>query len=582
MSCLISLKNINFKYNLESILENIDFSINQGEKVAIVGHNGSGKSTLLHILSGKIESYQGSKSVKNGLRSEIVEQYLDEKLKEFTLLDALMEKFSDEEKSYLQYEAEILLEDLYFEHKDYNIKVKDLSGGGQNRLLFARAIIKKPDLVFMDEPTNHLDLKSLLYIEDYIKNKAKFSAVIISHDKRFLGNVSNKTIILRDKSSYTFNLNYENALLELAIADENAKKRLELEEKEIARIKKSAKRLAIWGREHDNEDLAKKAKSMIKRAERLEDDKTFVTRGNPYELNLVFESISSKFAIQMSDSVIHYGEKLLSDKSNKLFELSNLNIKSGEKVALLGANGKGKSTLINTIVNKLNNNVFDHSFRSAPNLDYGLFDQEQLVLNPVKSIHSEVVRLTGEDDNTVKNTLIKTGFKYDRHSVLVNTLSGGEKSRIIFSVLYLKKPNFIILDEPTNHIDLDGKTELANSLKESNITALITGHDRAFIEEVADRYILIDKGKLVEIDRPEDFYETLLNDKFESVEQEVFQSHSMTQAQEISLKDDILTRILVLEEKLAEDIKRKPKFQKESLQIEWKNEIDELYRKLES
>lgn len=577
MSCLISLNNINFKYNLDTILENIDFSINQGEKVAIVGHNGSGKSTLLHILSGKIDSFSGDKSVKKGLRSEIVEQYLDEKLADYTLLEALMEKFPKEERSYLQFEAEILLVDLYFEEKDYSTKVKDLSGGGQNRLMFARAIIQKPELVFMDEPTNHLDLKSLLYIEEYIKHKANFSAVIISHDKTFLGNVSNKTVILRDKSSYTFNLNYESALKELEIADQVAKRRLELEEKEISRIKKSAKRLAIWGKEHDNEDLAKKAKTMYKRAEKLEEDKTFVTRGNPYELNLVFEKINSKFAVQFSNSTIHYGEKLLEDNSNKLFELDNFYIKSGEKVALLGANGKGKSTLIDTIVKKLEMDVFDDCFRSAPNINLGLFDQEQHVLDPEKSIHDEVVRLTQQSDLIVKNTLIKTGFNFDRHAVLVNTLSGGEKSRIIFCILYLKKPNFIILDEPTNHIDLDGKNELANSLNQSDITALITGHDRFFIEEVADRYVLIDNGRLFEIEGPEVFYKSLLSEqKQNTVTEPIEKDHTVI----ATSSDKVMERILELEEKLEADIKRKPKFQKLKLQENWQNEIKDLYSKL--
>lgn len=575
MSCLISLKNIHFKYNLETILENIDFSINKGEKVAIVGHNGSGKSTLLHILSGEIDSFSGNKSIKNGLRSEIVEQYLDPSLGHYTLLEALMQKFSEDERSYLQFEAEMLLAELHFEDIDFSTKVKDLSGGGQNRLMFARAIIQKPELVFMDEPTNHLDLKSLLYIEDYIKNKAKFSAVIISHDKTFLANVSNKTIILRDKSSFEFNLNYESALKELSVADEIAKKRLILEEKEISRIKKSAKRLAIWGREFDNEDLAKKAKSMIKRAEKLDQEKTFVTKGNPYELNLIFEKINSKFALQFSDSIIHYGDKLLDDNSNKLFELDTFAIKSGEKVALLGANGKGKSTFINTIVKKIEDDIFDERFRSAPNIKLGLFDQEQLVLAPNESIHDEVIRLTGQDDITVKNTLIRTGFSFDRHSVLVNTLSGGEKSRIIFCILYIKKPNFIILDEPTNHIDLDGKHELAKSLKESDITALITGHDRFFIEEVADRYVLIDDGRLFEIDEPEVFYQSLLKEKKAlATNKEVLEYTKIP----TNKTDDTLKRILELEEKLEADLKRKPKFQKTKLQGKWQIELKELYK----
>jgi ABC-type multidrug transport system ATPase subunit len=199
------------------------------------------------------------------------------------------------------------------------------------------------------------------------------------------------------------------------------------------------------------------------------------------------------------------------------------------------------------------------------------------VLDPWRSIHAEVVRLTEQSDTTVKNTLIKTGFAFDRHSVLVNTLSGGEKSRIIFCILYMKKPNFIILDEPTNHIDLDGKNELANSLKESNITALITGHDRFFIEEVADRYVLIDNGRLFEVDGPEVFYQKLLSEQknlVKGLEIKKFNNVSIVQ------DDNFLERILELEEKIEADLKRKPKFQKLKLQENWQGELRSLYQRM--
>ncbi len=579
MSCLISLRNANFKYNIDPVLENLSFSVNSGDKIAIVGHNGCGKSTLLHILSGEITSFEGERVLKRSLRFEVVEQYLKDELREFSLIEALMEKFPESEREYQRYQAEVLLLDLYFTQKDFETKVGDLSGGGQNRLMFARAIIKEPELVFMDEPTNHLDLKSLLYIEDYLNKKAKFAFVIISHDKIFLENVTNKTVILRDQTSYSYNLSYNKALIELEKADEIAAKRLDLEEKEISRIKKSAKRLAIWGKTYDNEDLSKKAKSMEKRAEKLESEKTFVTRGNPYELDLNPVPLSSKLALQFHDFDVFYGDSLLEDKSNKLFSIGEFYMNSGEKLALLGDNGMGKSTFINLILRNLKEQRHDGKFKSAPNLHYGLYDQEQMVLNPLETLKETITRLCDVTTVVVKNTLITAGFHYDRHDVKIETLSGGEKSRIIFCILNLNRPNFLILDEPTNHIDLDGKNELVESLKKSKTTALITGHDRFFIEEVADRFVMIDKGRLVELDDPKEFYENLRGEDSSLILPE---GTEVSKQQAIEKNgEEALERIFELEQKLEEDQSRKAKFQKPLKQEQWKEEIAILYKSLE-
>lgn len=580
MSSLISLRNANFKYNIDPVLKDLSFSVNSGDQIAIVGHNGCGKSTLLHILSGEITHFEGERILKRGLRFEVVEQYLKDELREYSLIEALMEKFPENEREYQRYQAEVLLLDLYFTERDFETKVGDLSGGGQNRLMFARAIILEPELVFMDEPTNHLDLKSLLYIEDYLNQKAKFAFVIISHDKTFLENVTNKTVILRDNTSYSFNLSYEKALVELERADEIALKRLELEEKEISRIKKSAKRLAIWGRTYDNEDLSKKAKSMEKRAEILEGEKTFVTRGNPYELDLNPVPMNSKLALQFHDFDVFYGDKPRDDKANHLFSINEFYMNSGEKLALLGDNGMGKSTFINLILKNLSQDRQDQQFKSAPNLSYGLYDQEQMILEPRETLRESITRLCDVTSTVVKNTLITAGFHYDRHDVKVSTLSGGEKSRIIFCVLNLNTPNFLILDEPTNHIDLDGKNELVASLKKSKTTALITGHDRFFIEEVADRFVMIDQGRLVELDDPSEFYENLRGN-------EVLKSDKPEAKKEIEIakiledEEQILETIFELEQKLEADLERKAKFQKPLKQDEWRDEIKSLYKKLD-
>ncbi len=581
MKTLISLQNISYAYDSKPLFEDLSLSINTGDRVALVGHNGCGKSSLLKLLSGQLDISQGLLTRNRGLKLEIVEQYLPKELEGFTLREALLDKLSNEQKNNESYLVDLMLHDFFFKENEHSIIVKNLSGGQKNRLMMARAIILSPDLVLMDEPTNHLDLKTLLYIEEYLREKATFSFLIISHDKRFLDEVTNTTIIVRDGKTQSFKLNYSDSLERLAKMDEDAKNALVIEEKEISRLKASAARLAQWGKVYDNEDLARKAKTMEKRVDKLEDNKSIVSRGNPYELNLQTGQSKSKLAFQFHKHDVYFGNNLLEDKENSLFLIDETYIKTGEKVAILGDNGKGKTTFLKSLIKAVKANEIRCDIKLSPTLELGVYDQEQEVLTEDNNIFDEVQSLTNLQNDNIKQSLLSIGFNYGDLDKKIKTLSGGEKSRIIFLVLSLNAPNTLILDEPTNHLDLEGKEELTKSLVKSDATILLTGHDREFIESVATRYLMIDNGSLLEIDSPNEFYKSLKHEDLIYKENTVLIEDSSNC--DLAMDEDIIMElILELEEKLLADQKRKEKFQKPLLQKQWQDKISSLYLKLDS
>jgi ATPase subunit of ABC transporter with duplicated ATPase domains len=269
----------------KALFKNLNLTINAGDRIGLVGHNGSGKSTLLSILSGLLEPDEGDLARNRDLQLETVEQFIRPELNSMGLLEALVEKLPAAERPSEQYRAEQLLGELGFSESDYNYLVGDLSGGQQNRLMFARAMINEPNVILLDEPTNHLDLRTLLTFEHYL-TAISAAFLIISHDRQFLDSVTTRTVFLRDERIYNFDLPYSEALAALEEQDAAAQAAREQEEKNIKRLEASATRLAMWGKVYDNEKISRKAKNMEKRIEKLKDDKTFVTRGSGLNLTL--------------------------------------------------------------------------------------------------------------------------------------------------------------------------------------------------------------------------------------------------------------------------------------------------------
>lgn len=572
MTTLIQGHRISHAMGTKQLFNHLDISINSKDRIGLVGHNGSGKSTLLSILNGSETPDEGDLSYNSTLQLETVEQFIDDSLLPLTLVDALGIKLAEDERAYSEYKLPKLLHELGFTEDEHEFCVNDLSGGQQNRLMFARALINEPNLILFDEPTNHLDLATLVQFENLL-NSLDIAFLLISHDRQFLDSVTNKTIFLRDQRSYSFALPYSRAKSKLDKQDEAAALRLKEEEKNIKSLKASAKRLAEWGKVYDNEKLARKAKTMGKRIEKLEEAKTFVTKGSALNLTLDVSLSHANRMLQLENRSI----KSPGDQPTDLFFIEDFFIRPGDRVALLGHNGVGKTTLIKLITDTFDADPQSELVKFNPQCDLGYYDQELEILDPAWSLVEALRHCCDRTEGEYKTSLIKAGFPYLDIEKKVKVLSGGEKARLMFLIIKLNEPNFLILDEPTNHIDIQGKEQLEKQLLENNATLLITSHDRRFVDNIADRYVLIENGLLRELNDPAAFYKQNVSRKRE---RQLSSSDKHISNADAESEDQMLQRIIELESLLANDRDRKPKFQQIATQKKWQAELNTLNSQL--
>jgi ATPase subunit of ABC transporter with duplicated ATPase domains len=573
VAILLQARGLGHSVGQRALFEDIDFAIAQDDRIGLVGHNGCGKSTLLGLLAGDQEPDAGEVTRRRGLRLGRVEQFLPAEVVERSATQAVAARIDGGFDSATDagidsdnqaWRVEALLSELGFSQTEMAYRAGDLSGGQQNRVMFARALIAEPELLLLDEPTNHLDLATIRVFEDYLLG-LRISFVLVSHDRAFLDAVTDHTVFLRDQRLYRFDLSYSAARQALEEADAAARRSRHSEDRKIDGLRSSAKRLAVWGRDFDNEKLSRRARNIERRAARLESERTFVSRGSGLDLELEFGAMRAKEVLRIESMDVEVAQSML-------FAVEQLLIRPGERVALLGANGAGKSTLIRALVEHFRGNELDESIRFSPQVALGYYDQELEEAAAETSLVEFVSRRVDRDEGLAKNRLIGAGFPYAEHGKNVHQLSGGERARALFVVLSLTRPNFLILDEPTNHLDIDGKEQLELQLLESGAAMLVTAHDRRFLDTIAERYLWIHNGVLTEIADPAEFYRSPEARKNEDVRRP---------SRPAAVTDDALSLIVELETKLDEDRARKPKFQKPALQLEWQTQLEELYRRIE-
>ena len=545
------------------LFRDLNLAISVGDRLGLVGHNGSGKTTLLRLLSGTEEPDGGDVMRKRGLRLGMVEQFLPTELGSGSALEAVARNAPDEEL----WTAQSLLSALGFAENEFQFSVRSLSGGQRNRLMFARALVSEPDLLLLDEPTNHLDLATLILFEAMIL-QFKGACVLVSHDRAFLDAVTSSTVFLRDERLYRFSAPYTVARNELEAMDEADARTRATEERKIDALKVSAKRLATWAKVYDNEDLSRRAKSMEKRIDRMEERKTFVTRGSPLSLDLHLGETRAKQVISVQDlSVSVY--------DNNLFLVDDLLIRPGSRIALLGHNGVGKTTFIKALVCAFGQ---EHAqIRYSPQTTLGYYDQELDEVSGQDSMLMFVRNRVQSSERNIRQRLIKAGFEYAVHDKRVSSLSGGERARVLFVVLAMRQPNFLIMDEPTNHIDVQGKEQLEAQLLASHATLLVTSHDRRFLETVTDRYLWVRDGRLLECNELQSYFDS------GSVLRERAACNPVKRlaVDDADQDDRLLERIVALEVKLEADRARKRKFQKPAMQAQWLLELEELNSRLD-
>ncbi|MEX0447349.1 ABC-F family ATP-binding cassette domain-containing protein [Xenorhabdus sp. SGI246] len=570
MSTYLSAQSLSIAFSSAPLFEDITFTLNKGDKIGLIGHNGCGKSTLMKLLSGNLEDYSGKITIANQCVLAYVEQHLPLSLHDATLRKAISEKVKVDEI----WRAELLLSELGFPEKDWQTPVGNLSGGQHMRLLLGRAVIQQPDLLLLDEPSNHLDLTSLLWLESFLF-QWKGSFVLVSHDQTLLDRVTNTTWIMRDKTLYHFSMACSQAREALLERDQTDMQRHASEQKEIDRLEQSAERLATWGKVYDNPDLSRKAKTMLARKQRLAEQQTKLTQGTPWKLTLQGDALPANRLLDIEHmTVMPLGSNVV------LFNVLSKQIKSGDRIAILGNNGCGKSTLLKVLykeyLEKTLQNVDYH-----PQCQLGYYDQSLEQIQDDESLSDALIRFAPTSDDQRKRALISAGFEYQRHQQKVASLSGGERARLLFIGLTLARYHLLFLDEPTNHLDLEGKEELFDTLKEYKGGALIVSHDRSLIEQSCNRFWLINKGKLTEYHNVEEIYSLL--EQGDNLEKPNWQHSTDCNKQESAMVWDeevLLQRLVELEKLLQEDLRRRPKHQKPALQEKWRQEIETISRQL--
>ena len=506
-------------YGFKNVLNEFDLELKTGERVALIGPNGSGKTTLFKIIEGIENINSGTVSIRKDSKIGTLSQMpliysedtkvidviksskeyiyeLDKKIKKVELkLTKLIEKLCRLQEEYENIGGYKVESDIAKVCNGFKIdKLLDriyntLSGGEKTLVNFATLILSEPDILLLDEPTNHLDIDTLEWLEDYLKNY-KGSILISSHDRYFLDKVTNKTILINRGKAEVFNGNYSYYLKEnekrLLIEFEAYKN----QQKMIEAMKKKIKQLQEFGRRAAPEGgmFFRRAASIQKRLDKIEVlDKPVEKKELPIDFKI--DDRSGNDVLKIEDLSITIDNK-------ELFLNTNMRIDYQDKTCLMGKNGTGKSTLIKEILN-ISDIDYTGNIKIGSNIKIGYLPQEIVFDNEELTIYDTVRKYYIGEEYKLRALLTKFLFYDDDIYKKVKTLSGGEKVRLKLLELIEQKNNFLILDEPTNHIDIDTRELLEEALNEFNGTILFVSHDRYFIDKVAKSIYLINDHKLI-------------------------------------------------------------------------------------
>jgi ATPase subunit of ABC transporter with duplicated ATPase domains len=565
MSTLLSAHSLCSETAFGPLFTDLSFTLKKGDRVGLIGYNGCGKSTLLKLLDGTLSPSSGTVSVANHCLLARVEQHLPESIGPLTMLDAVLDNIAHSERENQRWRAESLLAEMGFSNADIALTAATLSGGQHTRLLLARALVTSPDLLLLDEPGNHLDLPTMLWLERFL-NGWNGSFIVVSHDQQLLDNVTNTSWILRDHRLHSFSLPCSTARQVLKAQDESDALRFKAEQKEIDRVTTSAKRLAVWGSVYDNEDLSRKAKQMEKQVERLKESQTDVTAGSQWRLQLHGDLLRADRLLELENLPVSPAPGL-----EALFTAPVSRLKSGDRVAVIGRNGCGKSSLLRLIWQAYRENASMGGLKIHPRVELGYYDQTLHQLADEATLFDALEPFAPAPEDR-KMALIGAGFAWARHGQRVDSLSGGERSRLLFVGLTLARYSLLMLDEPTNHLDMEGKEALAETLQSFAGGVLLVSHDRQLIQQSCNRFWLIENGVLEEWHDADMVWERLR----EPLQTALISASGTETRSAIDDTDDLLEKLVGLETLLAEDLARKPKHQKPYLQAEWTREIAQL------
>ena len=501
---VLGVENGSFSYGARRVFEKVSFLLDDA-RTALVGENGAGKSTLLKCLTGELELNRGQIVRSRGLRLGYVPQELPSNLLDLPVrgvLDGVLARMGSIGEDW---KIDILLDEIGVSAETAAQPFGALSGGWQRLLLIAAAArLEEPDILILDEPTNHLDLGNINILEGWLTEQTRLPMLIVSHDRAFLDRVTTRTIFLRADGTHTFRTPFVQAREELLRRDAAAAVRRKLEDKEIKRLEAVAARYKVWGVK--NSDFHKKQKTTEKRIARIQDTRAQAYTGRERRLELNDGEIEAKVALRLHDLKV-----TTPDGARTLVTIDRLAIGAGERIALLGVNGAGKSMLLAALARAWDPAQVHYDgqapirFNPACRLVY--FDQRMRQLPLEDSPLEYLVATKGATDTQAIGLLAKAGFEYKRIRDPILELSHGERSRLVFLRMKLVQPNFYLLDEPTNHLDIEGQEDLEAQLEETEVSCIFVSHDRYFTRSAATRFLEIRRGRLVEVEGPDEFFD---------------------------------------------------------------------------
>jgi ATPase subunit of ABC transporter with duplicated ATPase domains len=501
---VLGMENASFFYGAGRIFEGVSFLLD-GARTALVGENGAGKSTLLKCLTGELELNDGQVIRSRGLRIGSVPQDIPEGLAARPLREILGRSLERAGLGGENWRIDVLLGEVGLVPETAEQPFGRLSGGWQRLMLIAAAArLEEPDLLVLDEPTNHLDLANINTLERWLTVDFKVPMLIVSHDRECLDRVTERTLFLRHDGVHAFNTRFSLAREELLRRDAAAAARNRLEEKEIKRLEQAAARYKVWAVK--NPDLNKRKNAVETRIARIEAERTPTYVARERRLELSDSDIDARVALRLEklDVTVPGGGR-------KLLAIDRLVIAAGDRVAVLGANGAGKSTLLSTVAAAYDpeREHYDGQaairFNPASRLVY--FDQTMRDLPVAMTILDYVLSAEGTQEKEVVRQLAQAGFAFTRIGQPIGLLSHGERARLVFLRMKLLQPNLYLLDEPTNHLDIEGQEALEAQLEESQVSCIFVSHDRYFTRTAATRFLEIRRGRLVEVDDADAFFE---------------------------------------------------------------------------
>lgn len=593
---ILSLSGVSKSFGTDVILEKITFNMEEKEKAAIVGVNGAGKTTLFKIITGESTYDSGDVYIKKDISLGYLKQnampnsddtIYNEMLSVFknlietenelrqmehemsslkgTELEEHMKKYSD-----LQYQFELMdgysyksrikgvLKGLGFSEEDFERPVNSLSGGQKTRVYLGSLLLSNPDLLLLDEPTNHLDIDSVTWLEEFLKSYTG-AVLIISHDRYFLDKIVTKTIEIENKKSHVYEGNYSFYAKNKEINRQIEQHHYIQQQREIKRQEEVIAKLKSFNREKS----IKRAESRQKQLDKI------VPVDKPENLP---EKMRLKLTpkITSGNDVLHAEGLSKSFDNTTLFENLDIDIKRGDKTAIVGPNGIGKSTLLKILLGKAQKSSGEIKF--GTNVNVGYYDQEQHNFDESKTIFQEISDTYPEMTNgEIRNVLASFVFMGDDVFKVISSLSGGEKGRVSLAKIMLSKANFLILDEPTNHLDIYSKEILESAINNYEGTVLYVSHDRYFINKTALKVLEMSKEGITEYLGNYDYY---IEKKNTAQREEALFGQKETPAEEKTVSE---TKLSYQAQKEQQAKERKLKNQIKKIE----NEIEETEEKIQ-